>query len=83
MEYIGKELKSRQFHFLLIEYYIDVSKAEPFHLKNNTIKEQFLFKFATVRLSSVSGMKCFSENPADSLFIKFIYLVREEMGCNF
>ena len=48
LEYIGKELKCRQFNFPLIEHYIDVEKAEPLHLKNNAIKERFmvLFKIA-------------------------------------
>ena len=85
LAYIGKELKSRQFHFPLIEHYVDVAKAEPLHLKNNTIKERFmiLFKIAIGQMSSGSGVKCFSEIPADSLFIKFVDFLRKEMGCNF
>ena len=85
LAYSGKELKSRQFHFPLIEHYVDVTKAEPLHLKNNTIKEHFmvLFKIAMGQMSSGSGVKCFSEIPADSLFIKFVDFLRKEMGCNF
>ena len=45
LAYIGKELKSRQLRLPLIEYYIDVAKAEPLRLKNNTIKERFMILF--------------------------------------
>ena len=45
LAYIGKELKSRQLRLPLIEHYIDVAKAEPLHLKNNTIKERFVILF--------------------------------------
>ena len=78
LAYIGKELKR-------IEHYIDVAKAKPLHLKNNTIKERFvvLFKIAIGQMSSGSGVKCFSEIPADSLFIKFVDFARKEIGCNF
>ena len=78
LAYIGKELTR-------IEHYIDVAKAKPLHLKNNTIKERFmvLFKIAIGQMSSGSGVKCFSEIPADSLFIKFVDFARNEIGCNF
>ena len=42
LTYIGKELKSRQLRLPLIEHYIDVAKAQPLHLKNNTITEPFM-----------------------------------------
>ena len=80
--YIGKELKSWQFHFPLFERYIDVAKAEPLHLKNNTIKEYFmvLFKIANGQMSSCPGVKCFREIPVDSTFIKFVDFVRKDIG---
>ena len=35
------------------------------------------------QMSSGSGVKCFNEIPADSLFAKFVDFVRKEIGCNF
>ena len=42
-----------------------------------------LFKIAIGQMSSGSCVKCFSEIPADSLFIKLVDFVQKEMGCNF
>ena len=42
LTYIGNELKSRQLRLPLIGHYTDVAKAEPLHLKNNTISEPFM-----------------------------------------
>ena len=43
--YIANTLKSRQVTLPLIDIYIDCAKAEPLHLKNNTIKERFMIIF--------------------------------------
>ena len=69
----------------LIEHYIDVAKAEPLPLKNNTIKERFmiLFKIAIGQMVSSSNVKCFSDLSVDSLFLKFVEFVRKQMACNF
>ena len=85
LAYIGKELKSRQLRLPLIEHYIDVAKAEPLPLKNNTIKERFmiLFKIAIGQMVSSSNVKCFSDLSVDSLFLKFVEFVRKQMACNF
>ena len=68
--YIGKELKSRQLHLPLIEYYIDVAKAKPLHFKNNRIRESFmiLFKIAIAQLVSGSNIKFISDLSVDTLF---------------
>ena len=85
LAYIGKELKSRQLRLPLIEHYIDVAKAEPLHLKNNTIKEQFmiLFKIAIGQTVSSTNVKCFSDLSVNSLFLKFVEFVWKQMACNF
>ena len=85
LAYIGKELKSRQLRLPLIEHYIDVAKAEPLHLKNNTIKERFiiLFKIAIGEMVSSSNIKCFSDLSVDSLFLKFVQFLQKQMACNF
>ena len=69
----------------LIEHYIDVAKAEPLHLKNNTIKEQFmiLFKIAIGQTVSSTNVKCFSDLSVNSLFLKFVEFVWKQMACNF
>ena len=70
LAYIGKELKSRQLCLPLIEHYTDVAKAEPLHLKNNTIKEPFiiLFKIAIGQMVSSSNVNFFSDLSVNSLF---------------
>ena len=54
-------------------------------MKKITIRDRFmlLFKIAISQMSSDPGVKCFSEIPADSFFIKFVDFVEKEMGCNF
>ena len=85
LAYIGKELKSRQSRLPLIEHYIDVAKAEPLHLKNNTIKERvmILFNIAIGQMVSSCNIKCFSDLSVDSLFFKFAEFLRKQMACNF
>ena len=85
LAYIGKELKSWQLRLPLIEHYINVAKTEPFHLKNNTIKEQFmiLFNIAIGKMVSSSNIKCFSDLSVDSHFFKLVEFLRKQMACNF
>ena len=45
--FISNELKSRQLEFSLIGKFIDMAKAEPLHVKNNTVKELFTCLFRT------------------------------------
>ena len=69
-------MKGLQSRLPLIEHYIDVAKAEPLHLKNNTIKERFmiLFKIAIGQMVSSSNVKCFSDLSVDSLFLNLLSL---------
>ena len=45
--FISNELKSRQLKFPLIGKFIDMAKAEPLHVKNNTVKVRFTYLFRT------------------------------------
>ena len=54
--FISNELKSRQLKFPLIGKFIDMAKAEPLHLKNNTVKERFMCLFRIC--VSVKVTKC-------------------------
>ena len=45
ISFILNELKSRQVKFPLIGKFIDMTKVEPLHLKNNTVKERFMCLF--------------------------------------
>ena len=69
-------MKGLQSRLPLIEHYIDVAKAEPLHLRNNTIKERFmvLFKIAIRQMLPSSNVKCFSD---------LVEFVRKQMACNF
>ena len=64
--------------------YIDCAKAEPLHLKNNVIKEQFmkLFKIA-ISKTNLKGVKTFANVPKDSLLSQFVNFVHDKMSCNF
>ena len=82
--YIAKELKSRQLKVPLVHRYIDCAKAEPLHLKNNTVKERFmcLFKICLSQ-TNLKGVKSFKEVPLHSLFYKFVNFLKTSMNCNF
>ena len=58
--YIATTLKSRQEFEPPVGAYIDFAKAEPLHLKNNVIKEQFmkLFKIC-IGKTNLKGVKKF------------------------
>ena len=56
--------------FPLIGKLVDCTKAEPFHLKNNTIKERFMHLFKIcVSQSNLKQFKYFKEIPKEYLFI--------------
>ena len=82
--YISKTLRSRQEFKPLVGKYIDFAKAEPLHMKNNVIKEQFMkiFKISLAK-SDLKGAKKYSDIPCQSLFTKFVRFIHDEMGCNF
>ena len=81
--YIATTLKSRQEFKPLIGTYIDRAKAEPLHLKNNTVKEQFikLLKIAMAK-TNFGKAKNFGEVNPNSLFVKFVEFVHGKMGLN-
>lgn len=82
--YIANELKSRQEFVPVIGKYIDCAKAEPLHLKNNTVKERFMFLLKIcVAQSNLQNAKDFNSIPEESLFRKFVLFVQSNMGCNF
>lgn len=82
--FISKELKSRQEFHPLVDSYIDCAKAEPLHLKNNTIKERFMLLFKIcVAQSNLTNVKSFSDVQSNSLFSKFESFVHYDMQCNF
>lgn len=82
--YISKTLRSRQEFKPLVGKLIDVAKAEPLHMKNNVIKEQFMkiFKICLAK-SDLKGAKKYSDVPPQCLFAKFVKFIHDEMGCNF
>ena len=82
--FIANTLKSRQKFIPLVGKFIDVAKAEPLHLKNNTTKEQFmkLFKICLAE-TNIGKAKCYSEIAKDTLFVKFVEFIHSEMNCNF
>ena len=81
--YIAKELKSRQEFIPLVERYIDCAKAEPLHLKNNVIKERFIFLFKIcLAESKFENIKKFIDVPQNSLFFKLVNFTHYIMGCN-
>ena len=77
-------LKSRQEFKPPLGKYIECAKAEPLHLKNNVIKEQFmkLFKIA-IGKTNLKGVKTFANVPKNSLFMHFVDFVHDKMNCNF
>ena len=82
--YISGTLKSRQEEIPLVLSFIDNAKSEPLHLKNNTIKELFmkLFKICTAN-TDFKNSKCYNNIPSDTLFIKFVIFIHDDMKCNF
>ena len=62
--YVSKTLRSRQEFKSLVGKSIDVAKAEPLHMKNNVIKEQFMkiFKICLAK-SDLKGAKKYSDVP--------------------
>ena len=82
--FISNTLKSRQEFTPLIAKFINVAKAEPLHLKNNTIKEQFmkLFKICLAK-TNLGKAKSYSEIPQESLFVQFVEFIHSQMNCNF
>ena len=82
--FISNELKSRQLKFPLIGKFIDMAKAEPLHLKNNTVKERFMCLFRIcVSQSKLQSVKCYKEISAECLFYKFVNFIKTTMNCNF
>ena len=82
--FISNELKSRQLKFPLIGKFIDMAKAEPLHLKNNTVKERFmcLLLQICVSQSKLQYVKCYREISAECLFYKFVNFIKTTMNCN-
>ena len=81
--FISNELKSRQLKFPLIGKFIDMAKAEPLHLKNNTVKERFMCLFRIcVSQSKLQSVKCYKEISAECLFYKFVNFIKTTMNCN-
>jgi len=70
--FISTKLKSRQEFEPLIDTFLDRAKAEPLHLKNNTIKEQFmkLLKIA-MALTNFGKAKSFNDVCKNTVFVKF------------
>ena len=77
-------MESRQEEVPLVEKYINCAKAEPLHLKNNTVKELFhkLMKIS-ISSSNLSGCKSFKSISESSLFYKFVTFIRSKMFCNY
>ena len=82
--FISKELKSRQEFKPPLASFVTCAKAEPLHLKNNTVKEHFLkiFKICTSE-TNFKNAKSFKDIPTKSLFVKFVNFIHDEMSCNF
>ena len=82
--FISKTLKGRQEKSPLVGKYIDNAKAEPLHLKNNVVNEQFmkLLKIA-IACGHLNSFKSFKEVPENNSFQRLIQFVRKDMGCNF
>ena len=74
---ISNQLKNRQMKFPLIGKFVDCAKAEPFHLKNNTVEERFMHLFKiSMSQSNLKQFKSFNEIPKDCLVYKFVYFIR-------
>ena len=67
--FISNELKSRQLKFPLIGKFIDMAKAEPLHLKNNTVKERFMCLFRLVFPSQSCKVSNVTEKFQQNIFI--------------
>ena len=82
--FMSTNLKSRQEYQPLVDTYIECAKAEPLHLKNNTIKERFmqLFKLCLSQ-SNLQNIKSYREVPMESFFGKFVEFIHRNMNCNF
>lgn len=53
--------------------YIDCAKAEPLHLKNNVIKEQFMKIFKIfIAKSDLRNATSYIHVPPDSPFVSFV-----------
>ena len=77
-------MKSRQVKFPLIGKFIDMAKAEPLHLRNNTVKERFFCLFQVcVSQSKLQSVKYYKEISAECLFYKFVAFIKTTMNCNF
>ena len=61
-----------------------MAKAEPLHLKNNTVKERFmcLLLQICVSQSKLQYVKCYREISAECLFYKFVNFIKTTMNCN-
>ena len=69
---------------LILGQFVSCAKAEPLHLKNNTVKEHFmkLFKICTAE-TNFRNFKNFKDLPSAALFVKFVIFIHNEMNCNF
>ena len=82
ISFTSNELKSRQLKFPLIGKFLDIAKAEPLHLKNNTVKERFMCLFQIgVSQSKLQSVKCYREISAE--YYKIVNFIRTAMNCNF
>ena len=82
--YISKDLQSRQEFKPILGQFVSCAKAEPLHLKNNTVKEHFmkLFKICTAE-TNFRNFKNFKDLPSAALIVKFVIFIHNEMNCNF
>ena len=76
-----KELHSRQEFVPLVEHYIDRTKTNPLHSKNNTVKELFivLHKLA-IGFSTLDKIEFFNLITEACVYSKFMQFVRKTMG---
>ena len=77
ISYISKKLKSWQMEFPLIGKFVHCAKAEPLHLKNNTVKERFMHMFKIcVSQAKLKQVNSFKEIPKDCFFDKFVNFIK-------
>ena len=83
--YISKELKSRQEEVPLVKRFIDLSKCEPLHMKNNTVKEMFkkILEIVMTEANIGFNVKLFNSIADGNLFVLFVEFIRKNMNSNY
>ena len=79
-----KSLNSRQYEEPLVKHFINLTKCDSLHLKNNVCKELFVNCWKAIHESFPTAVKykLYKQLPESNIFFKFVRFVHKEMRLN-